>query len=62
MRLSQFLILMFFTLGMTFLMNDFFLSGDFLFGLLAALFVYQQLRFALRVTRFIASVEKSTKN
>ncbi|KXT78371.1 hypothetical protein STRDD13_00776 [Streptococcus sp. DD13] len=43
-------------------MNDFFLSGDFLFGLLAALFVYQQLRFALRVTRFIASVEKSTKN
>ncbi len=61
MRISQVMILGLFTAFATYFMNDAFLTGDYLPALFYAFFVWHNLRYSYRVTRFIAAVEAATK-
>ncbi|HFI0149617.1 TPA: DUF3272 family protein [Streptococcus suis] len=61
MQIPQFLFLAFTTAFATYFMNSSILSGDFLFAGLYGFFVYRNLRFSYRVTKFLRLVEKSTK-
>lgn len=61
MRLSQFLLLAIFTALATYWMNESFLTGQFIWAGLFAYFVFRNLYYSYRITKFIQTMENSTK-
>ncbi|MBY5035266.1 DUF3272 domain-containing protein [Streptococcus gallolyticus] len=61
MRVSQFLILAIFTALATYWMNAAFIAGDYFWACLYAFFVFRNLRFSYRVTKFIQTVIPRSK-